>query len=87
LAQAPLPQNFNNFNHNLNRNLYPNLYRNLPLPVQPNAHTCMNMLEWSSEACAGLGHTDLLELYCGNGNFTVALAPQVRDPARPSLHL
>lgn len=32
------------------------------------------MLGWVRQQAAGLGG-DLLELYCGNGNFTMALAP------------
>jgi tRNA (uracil-5-)-methyltransferase len=42
--------------------------------TQPNGGTNQHMLEW---ACAQLHVTggDLLELYCGNGNFTIALAP------------
>jgi len=32
------------------------------------------MLGWACQQAAGLGG-DLLELYCGNGNFTMALAP------------
>jgi len=41
---------------------------------QPNAGVSQHMLGW---ACAQAEHLggDLLELYCGNGNFTVALAP------------
>jgi tRNA (uracil-5-)-methyltransferase len=41
---------------------------------QPNAGVNRQMLAWASRQAAGLGG-DLLELYCGNGNFTVALAP------------
>ncbi len=41
---------------------------------QPNAGVCQQMLGWACEQAVGLGG-DLLELYCGNGNFTVALAP------------
>lgn len=41
---------------------------------QPNADVCQQMLSWACEQAVGLGG-DLLELYCGNGNFTVALAP------------
>ncbi|MDN3639712.1 tRNA (uridine(54)-C5)-methyltransferase TrmA [Simiduia curdlanivorans] len=41
--------------------------------TQPNAHVCEKMLSWANK------HThnakgDLLELYCGNGNFTVPLS-------------
>lgn len=39
---------------------------------------CVHMLEWAKEATKHLVQTDLLELYCGNGNFTVALAENFR---------
>ena len=39
---------------------------------------CVRMLEWAKEATQHLGETDMLELYCGNGNFTVALAENFR---------
>ncbi|WP_332673284.1 tRNA (uridine(54)-C5)-methyltransferase TrmA [Aromatoleum sp.] len=42
--------------------------------TQPNGGVNRQMLGWASAQAAGLGG-DLLELYCGNGNFTVALAP------------
>ncbi|HET7775068.1 MAG TPA: tRNA (uridine(54)-C5)-methyltransferase TrmA [Azospira sp.] len=41
---------------------------------QPNGGVNRQMLAWACQQAAGLGG-DLLELYCGNGNFTVALAP------------
>jgi tRNA (uracil-5-)-methyltransferase len=41
---------------------------------QPNGGVNRQMLNWACQQAAGLGG-DLLELYCGNGNFTVALAP------------
>ncbi|MGE5385535.1 MAG: tRNA (uridine(54)-C5)-methyltransferase TrmA [Betaproteobacteria bacterium] len=41
---------------------------------QPNGGVNRQMLSWACAQAAGLGG-DLLELYCGNGNFTVALAP------------
>lgn len=40
---------------------------------QPNAEVNTAMLEWASACAAGLGG-DLLELYCGNGNFTLPLS-------------
>ena len=42
--------------------------------TQPNGGINQHMLSW---ACAQLQNAggDLLELYCGNGNFTLALAP------------
>jgi len=42
--------------------------------TQPNGGVNRQMLGWASAQAAGLGG-DLLELYCGNGNFTIALAP------------
>jgi len=42
--------------------------------TQPNGQVNRQMLDWACRQASGLGG-DLLELYCGNGNFTVALAP------------
>lgn len=41
---------------------------------QPNGRICEKMLEWTLEVTKSIGG-DLLELYCGNGNFGIALAP------------
>ncbi len=41
---------------------------------QPNGEVNRQMLAWACQQAQGLGG-DLLELYCGNGNFTMALAP------------
>lgn len=41
---------------------------------QPNGGVNRQMLAWACRQASHLGG-DLLELYCGNGNFTVALAP------------
>ncbi|WOG29344.1 tRNA (uridine(54)-C5)-methyltransferase TrmA [Endozoicomonas sp. 8E] len=41
--------------------------------TQPNAGVNEHMLGWASDICTGL-KGDLLELYCGNGNFTCVLA-------------
>jgi tRNA (uracil-5-)-methyltransferase len=41
--------------------------------TQPNAKVNEKMLEWAQDLCAPL-ENDLLELYCGNGNFSIALA-------------
>lgn len=43
------------------------------------AGMCVHMLEWAKAATRHLLETDLLELYCGNGNFTVALAENFRS--------
>ena len=41
--------------------------------TQPNAKVNEKMLLWAQQATADLGG-DLIELYCGNGNFSIALA-------------
>lgn len=41
--------------------------------TQPNAKVNEQMLLWAQEATKGIGG-DLIELYCGNGNFSIALA-------------
>ena len=46
--------------------------------TQPNAAMCEKMLAWAYDATQGSGEHDLCELYCGNGCFTVALAPNFR---------
>lgn len=46
--------------------------------TQPNAEISRAMLHWAREVTAGSQAGDLVELYCGNGNFTVALAENFR---------
>ena len=46
--------------------------------TQPNGEVCQKMLGWAYEAL-GQRDDDLLELYCGNGNFTLPLATRVRQ--------
>eukprot|EP00966_Prymnesium_polylepis_P264852 6118580-Prymnesium_polylepis.1 len=46
--------------------------------TQPNAGVCESMLGWAFDATRGREATDLCELFCGNGCFTVALAPNFR---------
>ena len=41
--------------------------------TQPNAGVCEKMLNWAVNHSTGIGG-DLLELYCGNGNFTLPLS-------------
>ncbi|MGH1371601.1 MAG: tRNA (uridine(54)-C5)-methyltransferase TrmA [Cellvibrionaceae bacterium] len=41
--------------------------------TQPNAQVCESMLGWAQTHCQPL-QGDLLELYCGNGNFTIPLS-------------
>lgn len=45
---------------------------------QPNGRVCQHMLSWARSVTLGSTKGDLLELYCGNGNFTVALAQNFR---------
>lgn len=45
--------------------------------TQPNGVVCQKMLSWAFDAL-GQRDDDLLELYCGNGNFTLPLATRVR---------
>ncbi|AVJ56914.1 tRNA (uridine(54)-C5)-methyltransferase TrmA [Idiomarina sp. OT37-5b] len=46
--------------------------------TQPNAGINQQMIEWVSRHAGNAQH-DLLELYCGNGNFTLPLAQQFRQ--------
>ncbi|MBW6392329.1 tRNA (uridine(54)-C5)-methyltransferase TrmA [Billgrantia antri] len=46
--------------------------------TQPNAEICRAMLAWARDVTRGSQASDLVELYCGNGNFTVALAENFR---------
>lgn len=46
--------------------------------TQPNAVVCVAMLEWACKQIEGIGK-DLLELYCGNGNFTIPLSKHFRQ--------
>lgn len=50
--------------------------------TQPNAQVCQHMLAWACEQATGLTNakrTDLLELYCGNANFTLPLSQHFRQ--------
>lgn len=40
--------------------------------TQPNGHICQSMIGWAKDVCKE-SEGDLLELYCGNGNFTIPL--------------
>ncbi|MGH1429249.1 MAG: tRNA (uridine(54)-C5)-methyltransferase TrmA [Arenicella sp.] len=45
--------------------------------TQPNAHVCQQMLQWACDQASDINtenSQDLLELYCGNGNFTLPLS-------------
>lgn len=57
--------------------------------TQPNGRVAEKMLEWAVDATRGC-EGDLLELYCGNGNFSLALAQNFRkvmatELAKPSV--
>ncbi|WP_432460259.1 tRNA (uridine(54)-C5)-methyltransferase TrmA [Agarivorans sp. QJM3NY_25] len=57
--------------------------------TQPNAVVNQHMLEWAQQATAN-SQGDLLELYCGNGNFSLALAKNFQrvlatEIAKPSV--
>lgn len=42
--------------------------------TQPNALICEQMLNWAVTVAKTINEGDLLELYCGNGNFTLPLS-------------
>ena len=46
--------------------------------TQPNARVCEKMLGWACDVAQNLSG-DLLELYCGNGNFTLPLSQYFRQ--------
>lgn len=57
--------------------------------TQPNGEVAQKMLEWAVD-CTENSEGDLLELYCGNGNFSLALAKNFRrvlatELAKPSV--
>ncbi|WP_299592487.1 tRNA (uridine(54)-C5)-methyltransferase TrmA [uncultured Microbulbifer sp.] len=45
--------------------------------TQPNGEICRSMIHWA-RGCCEEAPGDLLELYCGNGNFTIPLAEKFR---------
>lgn len=49
--------------------------------TQPNAEVCTKMLAWTLDQVkkTNTSETDLLELYCGNGNFTIPLSKHFRN--------
>ncbi len=60
--------------------------------TQPNAVVCEKMLTWACDIAVAIGAgKDLLELYCGNGNFTLPLSQYYRkvlatEVAKTSVH-
>lgn len=56
----------------------PYIYRQMENSfTQPNGKMNIKMLEWARQ-CTANSQGDLLELYCGNGNFSIALASNFR---------
>jgi len=58
--------------------------------TQPNGFVCEKMLNWATEKSKSWGG-DLIELYCGNGNFTLPLSQNftrvlATELAKPSVH-
>jgi tRNA (uracil-5-)-methyltransferase len=47
--------------------------------TQPNGEMNQKMLSWARDCVHGSEQWDLLELYCGNGNFSIALADKFRQ--------
>lgn len=47
--------------------------------TQPNAHICEQMVSWAMQNTGDSNDQDLLELYCGNGNFSIPLAANFRS--------
>jgi tRNA (uracil-5-)-methyltransferase len=47
--------------------------------TQPNGRVNTHMLEWACSMASSLPKGDLLELYCGNGNFTLPLSGHFDD--------
>ena len=74
----------------LNVNGQPYLYQQVENSfTQPNGKVAEKMLEWAID-CTRDSQGDLLELYCGNGNFSLALAQNFRrvlatELAKPSV--
>lgn len=59
--------------------------------TQPNAGVCEQMVTWAVENTRHNKNDDLLELYCGNGNFSIPLAQNFRNAlateiSRTSVH-
>lgn len=46
---------------------------------QPNAIVCQQMLTWACDVAQQTQTHDLLELYCGNGNFTLPLSQHFKQ--------
>jgi tRNA (uracil-5-)-methyltransferase len=76
-----LDQDFVNETLNVNGNTF-HYQQNEGSFTQPNATVCEKMLSWAVDNSRGTSpesNGDLLELYCGNGNFTLPLAQNFRQ--------
>jgi len=47
--------------------------------TQPNAGVCEKMVTWAVENSRGNEDKDVMELYCGNGNFSIPIAQNFRN--------
>ena len=73
----------------INKNLYKSKHIENSF-TQPNARVNEKMIEWSLKTLSGIDG-DLLELYCGAGNFTIPFASQFRkilatEISKPSIN-
>jgi tRNA (uracil-5-)-methyltransferase len=46
--------------------------------TQPNAGVCQQMVTWAVDNTTGSKDKDLMEMYCGNGNFSIPMAQNFR---------
>ncbi|MDN3649637.1 tRNA (uridine(54)-C5)-methyltransferase TrmA [Reinekea marina] len=46
--------------------------------TQPNAGVCQHMVSWAVQHSQGNSDKDLMEMYCGNGNFSIPMAQNFR---------
>jgi tRNA (uracil-5-)-methyltransferase len=46
--------------------------------TQPNAGVCQHMVSWAVKHTQGTTDKDLMEMYCGNGNFSIPMAQNFR---------
>ncbi len=46
--------------------------------TQPNASVCEKMINWAVKNTKGSTSGDLMEMYCGNGNFSIPMAQNFR---------
>jgi tRNA (uracil-5-)-methyltransferase len=46
--------------------------------TQPNAYVCEKMVSWAVNHTQNSQHADLMEMYCGNGNFSIPMSGNFR---------